>query len=312
MSSLRRIAASRANGARSQGPITPEGKQRSSRNATRHGFLSRIVVLESESPDAFHGVLDDYVRQFAPANPVQLAIVEEMVAALWRQRRLWAAETRIFDTAAAAQTHAEDDIGRIAGAFSYLASQPDLNLIHRYETRLHRMFQRALNNFVMLRNMGMPNEPNPISGHPGPQPAPAAPPSAEPEPDPGPSVPPGNHAAPACPEVPPPSAAAENQTVPNEPNPISGHSPGLPPAASCPRGALRPARRPLNPFLASGEAGEARRFLAVHRPTVLESVTSRSAGGTANRFRGVASPGIGRVRLPRFVAGTGRRFRKYQ
>jgi hypothetical protein len=52
-----------------------------------------------------------------------------------------------------------------------LAGQPHLGLIHRYETRLHRMFQRALQNLFLLRALpdtSVPNEPNPISGQTSP------------------------------------------------------------------------------------------------------------------------------------------------
>ena len=42
-------AASRANGARSRGPKTPEGKARSARNSLNHGLLARAILLEGES-----------------------------------------------------------------------------------------------------------------------------------------------------------------------------------------------------------------------------------------------------------------------
>jgi len=59
-------------------------------------------------------------------------------------------------------------------AWSKKWQSPTLGLMHRYETRLHLMYQRALHNLVLLRaaspsppapNPGVPNEPSPISGH---------------------------------------------------------------------------------------------------------------------------------------------------
>ena len=35
--------------------------------------------------------------------------------------------------------------------------------MHRYETRLHLMYQRALHNLLLLRTAVIPNEPSPIS-----------------------------------------------------------------------------------------------------------------------------------------------------
>jgi hypothetical protein len=150
MSSLRRILASRSNGARSTGPKTPEGKRRSSRNALRHGLLAKCIVLSDESPEAFHTLVAEHLARFAPAGGVELGMVEEMAAALWRLRRAWAIETRLLDGASASQPPA-DPLSRIAAAFSELASSPQFALLNRYESRLHCMYQRALRNLLLLR-----------------------------------------------------------------------------------------------------------------------------------------------------------------
>jgi hypothetical protein len=103
MSSIERKTSSRANGARARGPITPAGKSRSSRNATRHGLLTKCVVLENESREGFDSLFSEFVARFAPADGVELGMVEEMFSAFWRQRRAWAIETRTMDNAISSQ-----------------------------------------------------------------------------------------------------------------------------------------------------------------------------------------------------------------
>ena len=157
MSSLRRIDSSRANGARSRGPITPEGKERSSTNALRHALLAKCVVLENESNECFDDLVTQHIRRFAPADGVEFAMIEEMVAANWRMRRAWAIENRLMDQAICNQPPG-DELSRLAAAFSQLASSPELNLLHRYEARLHRIYQRALFNLALLGKCELPNE----------------------------------------------------------------------------------------------------------------------------------------------------------
>jgi hypothetical protein len=162
MSSLRRINSSRANGARSRGPITPQGKECSSANALRHGLLAKCVVLKNESSECFDDLVTQHIERLAPADGVEFAMVEEMVAANWRIRRAWAIENRLMEKAIRNQAPG-DEVSRIAAAFAELAASPELNLLHRYEARLHRIYQRALNNLVMLGEPELPNEPSPIS-----------------------------------------------------------------------------------------------------------------------------------------------------
>jgi len=174
MSSARRLLSSRVNGRRSKGTATPAGKLRSSQNAVRHGLLARCLVLEDESPEAFEAILAQHVDHLQPADGLEFGMVEEMVAAWWRMRRAWAIETRMIDTAAADPDSATNSIDRITAAFKSLAESAALPLMHRYETRLHMVYQRALHNLLLLR-AAVPNEPSPIFEHPPALPSPAPP-----------------------------------------------------------------------------------------------------------------------------------------
>jgi hypothetical protein len=150
MSSLRRGKSSRANGARSRGPATPEGKRRSSYNAVRHGLLAQCVVMAAEAGENFELILRQHVDRFAPADGVEFAMVEEMASSYWRLRRAWAIETRMLDDAFNAQTSG-DQLGCIATGFKDLAAQPSLQLLLRYQASLHRTYTRALHNLLLLR-----------------------------------------------------------------------------------------------------------------------------------------------------------------
>ena len=55
MRSDKQKAASRANGRKSRGPVTPEGKRRARPNALKHGHLAECVLLPFESPRRLPG-----------------------------------------------------------------------------------------------------------------------------------------------------------------------------------------------------------------------------------------------------------------
>jgi hypothetical protein len=179
MSSLRKVLASQANGARSRGPSTPQGKRRSSQNALYHGLFARCVVLDNESRDTFDTLMRQHLDRLKPVDGIEFGMVEEMVSAHWRMRRAWAIETRILQNEIAVQPAsqptpdpADAEINRMASAFKSLAATPAMALMHRYETRLHVMYQRALHNLMLLRaadpNPEVRNEPSPISEHSAP------------------------------------------------------------------------------------------------------------------------------------------------
>ncbi|MBL8223542.1 MAG: hypothetical protein JNL62_30200, partial [Bryobacterales bacterium] len=57
---LTRAEQNRINSQKSTGPRTPEGKQRSSENAVKHGIYTSSIVLPGESAEEFRKLLDAY------------------------------------------------------------------------------------------------------------------------------------------------------------------------------------------------------------------------------------------------------------
>ena len=88
---LTRAESARVNGAKSRGPKTPEGKARSSRNALRHGLLSkRLSPLQSDSGERvdYEHHLRGLIREFSPATATELNLVETLARDWVRLGRL--------------------------------------------------------------------------------------------------------------------------------------------------------------------------------------------------------------------------------
>ncbi|MBI3681489.1 MAG: hypothetical protein HY235_13980 [Acidobacteria bacterium] len=182
------IRTARRNGAKSRGPKTPQGNNRSSQNALKHGLSARTTVLNSESGEEFEKVRKSYVDYFRPANPVETDLVTEMAAARWRLRRAWSHETAILDYAIEKNEpgiqkeflHC-DPLARQGLAFLKLCdSSHSLNTIDRFESRYRRMFDRALRNLLQLRLQlknckTNPSPPRPPHAPTPPNPVPATP-----------------------------------------------------------------------------------------------------------------------------------------
>ena len=167
MSSRRRIQASRTNGRLSQGPITPEGKAISAQNARTHQLTSASVILRNEDRAVLDKMLTAYSAHFAPDNPLDWDLVEEIAVAKWRQRRLWAVETAAIDHEMDRQEkdpdqqfEKMDQTTRLALAYKNMTDDSRLlSNLSRYESRLRRAYQTAAEK--LAKQIGK-NEPSPF------------------------------------------------------------------------------------------------------------------------------------------------------
>ena len=96
MTSERQKAANQANASYSTGPKTPEGKAAVRFNPVRHGLLARDVVLPGEDADAFEDLWNRVRADLSPVGPIEEFLVDRMIDAMWRLRRLGRAESALL------------------------------------------------------------------------------------------------------------------------------------------------------------------------------------------------------------------------
>ncbi len=153
MATPNQIRANRANALRATGPKTPAGKKASSSNSTRHGMLSQTVVLEGESQSRFEDLVISLTAQLKPRSDAEVAIVETMAIARWKQMRIWGIQKAGFDLEMARlNSSCNIPATRASIVFKNLADNSRvLDLQYRYETGYDRQFCPAYAFFLKLR-----------------------------------------------------------------------------------------------------------------------------------------------------------------
>jgi hypothetical protein len=96
MTSFRQIEANRRNARKSTGPITQEGKQRSRRNAVRHGLTAETVIGALEDAEDYRAFEATIIADYDAQSAVERELVLRLASLLWRLRRATTMETGLF------------------------------------------------------------------------------------------------------------------------------------------------------------------------------------------------------------------------
>ena len=96
MTSEKKAEANRQNALKSTGPRTPEGKAAVSRNALKHGLLSKEILLPGEDEQALTELGERLRDELQPFGELENLLVDQIISAYWRLRRLGRVETGIF------------------------------------------------------------------------------------------------------------------------------------------------------------------------------------------------------------------------
>ena len=147
MRTEKQIQASRANGARSKGPVTKQGKRNSSQNAFRHGLLAASVVVSAHEEPRLLELVANLYAEHQPATETERCLVDSMAVARWQTYRAWHAQRHALDQEIFKQPPGSGHVAQIAEAFA--TCPPELLL--RYSVTFERQFHRALDQLLKLR-----------------------------------------------------------------------------------------------------------------------------------------------------------------
>ena len=96
MSSFRQIEANRRNARLGAGPVTEEGKNKSRRNAVRHGLTAETVIDALEDAEDYAAFEMAVTADYDAQSAVERELVLRLASVLWRLRRATAIEAGLF------------------------------------------------------------------------------------------------------------------------------------------------------------------------------------------------------------------------
>ena len=164
------IEASRTSGARSQGPVTPEGKAASAQNARSHGLCAKFRVAYYEDTPAFLEILAGLRTAYRPSDAQEHELVRAIALASWQVRRAQELDMQFWCWHS--EPNVEDEFRHLrqieANGRARICS---LDTIMRYQARAETARTRAMRDLATYRS----KHPHRDEGQPSPEPVPAAP-----------------------------------------------------------------------------------------------------------------------------------------
>jgi hypothetical protein len=163
--SSRKVQANRRNALKSTGPRTTNGKRRVARNAVRHGFFSKWLLVQHQDGKESQSEYDDFyadIREhYQPVGWLEVLWAEKIAVWSWRLRRLIRCESGQIARALAEHSYEleQSKADGLAEPESVLSSSPEidamtdhlflpekeeLDKLLRYEAMINRQLNHAI------------------------------------------------------------------------------------------------------------------------------------------------------------------------
>jgi hypothetical protein len=120
---------------RAAGPQTDFRKERSSRNAIKHGILSKGAFLHGESRSQFNALLDGLREDLQPVGTLEHALVEKIAISFLCSGRVLRKQVEAYSQ------------------LEIYGSSQLMELLLRYETNIDRGLERTLNQLERIQRL---------------------------------------------------------------------------------------------------------------------------------------------------------------
>ena len=132
--------ANHANAQHATAPRTGEGKAKSARNATTHGFTTGVFLVAPEDRPEFEAIEKALIEDMKPRGVLEMDAIREFRDAAWRLRQVRKCAVDLFNQ------HDEDP-------FTNPESQAALRQLTRYRAAAEMSLHRAINTLKDLQTI---------------------------------------------------------------------------------------------------------------------------------------------------------------
>ncbi len=147
MTTESQLQANRQNALKSTGPKSIEGKHIASHNSVKHGLLSKDLIIGEENAEELQQFSDAIYQALCPQGAMEDLMVEKIVNAAWRLRRLTKAEGEFLGDSGFSYSSVN-----LSQAFRGLTGE-SIQRLARYESSLERIFYKAIHELQRVQAM---------------------------------------------------------------------------------------------------------------------------------------------------------------
>lgn len=139
-STLARAERARVNGAKSRGPVTAEGKERSSANARRHGlYAERHLAAEPGDAALIEELRHGLVAEHGPEGIIEHRLLARLAAVMWKLEQAEAMECALVRARKAVPVASFEAATQLPPLLQCL---PEFLALERHQARLGREFAK--------------------------------------------------------------------------------------------------------------------------------------------------------------------------